>query len=390
MLSTASISAVLATVLSLSALCIAQNSSNAQPGAYKLTDDLTYMNFFDSFDFFDGPDPTHGFVQFQNLTSAIDKGLIGYLEDTQSVFMGVDYKNKAPDGRASVRLESKKKWNHGLMIADIRHMPNSQCGLWPAMWALGTADEWPRAGEIDINEGVNDSEQNAVTLHTSKGCLVDNTTSLDGTSGATGSHEALFTGLLTTSDCDVASEVQAKNVGCSVLAPKSVSNVQMGMGSDNTATDLPSYGTNFNKAGGGIYAMERTSKSISVWFIPRSSVIFDTQFSNTTDPNPAQWGKPIVHFAGSGCDFDQRFRDLMVIFDITFCGEWAGKIWGDSCAAKTGIATCEAYVRDSPDIFKEAYWEVAGLRWYQKDTASNYKRGSPATFVKAKSRYYRG
>lgn len=390
MRSTIFISAVLATVLSLSALCGAQ-TPKAQSGAYKLIDDLTYKNFFDSFDFFDGPDPTHSFVKFQNLTSAIDQGLVGYLEDTQSVFMGVDYKNKAPDGRASVRLESKKKWNHGLMIADIRHMPNSQCGLWPAMWALGTAADWPKAGEVDINEGVNDVEHNAVTLHTSKGCVVDNTTSLAGNPGTTGASDALFTGLLTTSDCDVASTSQAKNVGCSVLAPKSISNVQLGMGSDTTATDLPSYGTKFNKAGGGVYAMEWTSKYISVWFIPRTSPAFSSHFSsNITNPDPMQWGKPIAHFAGSGCDFDQHFKDLMVIFDTTFCGEWAGQVWGDSCAAKTGVDTCEAYVRDNPDSFKEAYWEVAGLQWFQKDGASKSRRGSPATFVKAKGRYYRG
>jgi len=36
-------------------------------------------------------------------------------------------------GRASVRLESKKKYTHGLFIADLFHMPNSVCGVWPAL-----------------------------------------------------------------------------------------------------------------------------------------------------------------------------------------------------------------------------------------------------------------
>lgn len=107
--------------------------SAAQSAAtYKLTEDLSYTNFFQAFNFFSGPDPTNGFVQYQNETSAIEKGLVAYLPDTQSVFLGVDYTTQDPNGRASVRLESKKGWNKGLLVADIRHMPASTCGSWPA------------------------------------------------------------------------------------------------------------------------------------------------------------------------------------------------------------------------------------------------------------------
>lgn len=118
------------TVLATGALSSAHNDTSS--GQYKLVDDLSYKDFFDSFDFFSGPDPTQGFVQYQNMTSAVSQNLVGYLEDTQSIFMGVDYKGKDAGGRASVRLESKKTWNQGLLIADIRHMPSSECGSWPA------------------------------------------------------------------------------------------------------------------------------------------------------------------------------------------------------------------------------------------------------------------
>jgi hypothetical protein len=385
MRSTTLLAMVLATVLSLSAPSNAHD--RPQPGAYKLTDDLSYKNFFSSFDFFSGPDPTQGFVQFQNLTSAIDHGLVGYLEDTQSVFMGVDYSNKDAKGRASVRLESKKAWNHGLLIADIHHMPHSECGVWPALWLLSANETWPLGGEIDLLEGVNDYQSNSVTLHTSKGCVVDDSTS-DGFGQAGNNLDTPlpFTGSLTTGDCDVAAEGQGNNVGCSIHAPTTVSNLQMGTGSDNSESTLPSYGTGFNKAGGGIYAMEWTSISISVWFLPRNSP-FSTNATST--PDPTLWGTPMARFSGTGCDFEERFKNLKIIFDTTFCGEWAGMEWDKSCATKTGVSTCEAYVRDNPEVFKEAFWEVANLRWYQKEAAEHIKRETSAVFIKAKGRYHR-
>ncbi|KAH7095121.1 concanavalin A-like lectin/glucanase domain-containing protein [Paraphoma chrysanthemicola] len=363
----------------------AHNASH-DSGAYTLTDDLSYDNFFDNFDFFSGPDPTRGFVQYHNASSAIEQGLVGYLEDTKSVFMGVDYTNKDPKGRASVRLESKKNFNHGLLVADIRHMPPSQCGLWLACWLLG-AESWPAGGEVDLVEGVNDYEHNAVTLHTSNGCVVDNVTSLIPGSAQADDFDAPFTGTLTTADCDVAAANQDKNVGCSIKAPSSLSQVQIGRGSSQDQTSLPSYGTEFNKAGGGIYAMEWTTTSISVWFFPRTSPLY-TSTANSTTPDPKQWGTPLAHFAGSGCDLAARFRDLRIIFNTAFCGEWAGKEWDRSCAEKTGVDTCDAYVRDHPEVFKEAYWEVSGLKWFQRQAPAKREMEGGA-FVKAKGRFYR-
>jgi hypothetical protein len=94
MLSTTFLIAVLATLIPL-ITAISQ---------YTLTDDLTYNNFFDAFGFYDGPDPTNGFVKYQKQEHAIKQNLVGYLEDAQSVLMRVDYTTKDPAGRASVRL----------------------------------------------------------------------------------------------------------------------------------------------------------------------------------------------------------------------------------------------------------------------------------------------
>ncbi|KAJ4348177.1 uncharacterized protein N0V89_009549 [Didymosphaeria variabile] len=334
-------------------------------GSYTLKDDLTYNNFFQNFDFFSGSDPTNGFVQYQTKDAATQNQLVGYFEDTQSVFLGVDYKNKDPKGRASVRVESTKTWNQGLLIADIRHMPDSTCGTWPAYWLLGQqtvgTDDWPKGGEIDLLEGVNLDSAAAVTLHTSAGCAVDNATS-----SIQSRAESAFMGSMSTSNCDVAAEDQDKNVGCSIQAPKLTAQ-----------NNLATYGTDFNNAGGGVYAMEWTDSSISVWFLPRNSTTFASASSNATQTlDPSTFGTPLAKFQGQGCDFQERFKNMRIIFDTTFCGDWAGKTWEEStCAAKTGAATCEEYVQNNPEAFADAYWEIAGLKWFEKSSAS----GSPST-----------
>ncbi|KAF2466791.1 uncharacterized protein BDR25DRAFT_395654 [Lindgomyces ingoldianus] len=312
----------------------------AQP-EYSLVDDLSYKNFFTSFEFYNDPDPSHGFVQYQSIEDAVKNEYIGYLNE--SIYLGVNYKDQTPEGRPSIRVESTKHYNQGLLIMDIVHMPDSICGTWPAAWMLSVSETWPNGGEIDIIEGVNHYTQNTVTLHTSTGCTVSNTT---GGGQGNMNEQATFTGFMATSNCDVAATDQPKNVGCSI---------------HDSSLSAPSYGTEFNQAGGGIYAMEWTTTDISVWLFARNSTSLPKDL--TMNPEPGTFGTPIAKFQGSGCDFKERFKDLKIILGITFCGEWAGeeKEWAKSCAAKTGASTCEEYVRDNPEAFAQAYWEIKGL-----------------------------
>jgi hypothetical protein len=373
---------VLVAMLAVPAL--SSTHADASPvGKYALTDDLSYASFFPAFNFFSGPDPTQGFARYQSLSGALSQNLVGYLADARSVLLGVDYTTKDPKGRASVRLESKKTWNHGLLVADIAHMPHSECGVWPAFWLLGE-QEWPVGGEIDILEGVNDYDSNSVTLHTSKGCKIDNATSP--ASGSMDNMAAAFSGHLATSDCDVAAADQDKNAGCSIHSPEYLTGAHVG--SNAQQANLASYGSPFNAGGGGIYAMEWQPSHISVWFFPSTSPMYTALSSNSTSPDPTSFGTPLAHFSGAGCDFAARFKDMRVIFDTTFCGQWAGKEWDRSCAKKTGVATCEAYVRDHPEKFEEAYWEVRGLKWFQKMAEAKRDVGD-AAFMKSRGRYYR-
>ncbi|KAI9847413.1 MAG: hypothetical protein M1837_002602 [Sclerophora amabilis] len=300
------------------------SSANSRVGqsAYTLQDDYSPSDFFSQFTFFTEPDPTHGFVEYVDESTAQGGGLIQTNSD--SVYIGVDHDNQAPSGRQSVRLTSKNSYTHGLFIADIAHFPGGICGTWPALWTLGP--DWPSSGEIDILEGVNDNAKNQYTLHSAPGCSM---------SGGTQTGEEIST------ICDAAVN---GNAGCSVA--------------DSSST---SYG-DFNDGEGGVFAVEWTSEHINLWFFPRSNIPGDALGSN---PDPLAWGTPVANFQGP-CDIDSKFKEHQIIFDTTFCGDWAGNVWtGSTCAANTGSSTCIDFVANNPAAFTDAYWTINSLKVFQ-------------------------
>jgi len=278
----------------------------------------TGWNFYDQFDFWTSDDPTHGHVKFQGRAEAQNAGLISVNQKNQ-VYMGVDYKNNQPEGRHAIRLQSKTQFTTGLVILDLDHMPGSVCGSWPAFWTVG--DNWPNGGEIDIIEGVNKQDRNQMTLHTSSNCAMGGRWQTGSTYG---------------SNCDVS---QTGNAGCGV-----------GSGKPN------SYGTPFNNAGGGAYVMERSSDRIKVWFFPKGQYPGDLLSGN---PNPCNFGEPDADFPlGNECGA-WHFGPQRIIFDITFCGDWAGNAYG-GCGG--GMADCKGFVGYNPSAFQESYWLINSLR----------------------------
>ncbi|CZT52968.1 related to mixed-linked glucanase precursor MLG1 [Rhynchosporium secalis] len=302
---------------------------------YIIEDTFNTDNFFTEFDFFADKDPTEGFVKYLAPAAANISSLAGYVND--AIFLGVDHTTvNPPQGRSSVRVSSKKAYTHGLIIADISHMPDSQCGSWPAFWTVGK--DWPKNGEIDILEGVNDDTTNHITLHTSPGCNLNST-------------GALPSSTLSTPNCNAGGAGE----GCSLKT-----------------TNKQAYGTAFNAAGGGVYAMEWTSAAIKVFFFARNSIPADIISGN---PDPSTWGAPVGSFSGSGCSIDSHFKDHQIVFNTSLCGVWAGKVWKDgSCAALA--PTCEAYVAANPQAFAQAYWLIKSVKVYKANMATG-KRHIP-------------
>ncbi|KAI1614885.1 endo-1,3(4)-beta-glucanase [Exophiala viscosa] len=328
----------------------AQNGTSNSP--YQLVKNYTSENFFQSFDFFSGPDPSNSFVTYLDLDTANDAGLAGYisssaLNDSYAVFLGTDFKNVTPDGRPSVRVQGRDWFNHSLIVADIMHMP-SGCGTWPAFWLLGQGAPWPRRGEVDIIEGINNNSVNTLALHSDAGVSVANLTSL-----RHGNHSAM-TGTFTSLDCDVGSS----NVGCA-------------------ATGSPeSYGADFNAQGGRVVVTEISADVIQIWSFERDNIPQDLSEGLPNphhEANGSSWGAPEVKFVNNGNDtFDDHFINLQPIFNTAFCGSWVEAFWHTSECSSLA-PTCESYVANNPAAFVDAYWAIGGLQVYEPN--GNYTSG---------------
>lgn len=324
---------------------------------YKLEDDFTSnpSSFFDSFTFFNQPDPTHGMVNYLSREDAFKSGIVGYSflptiapgssSPAENVLIGVDASqtiNSTSIGRASVRLESTKSYGPGTLWAiDLQHLPET-CGSWPAFWALG-AGTWPEGGEIDIIENGNALDTESLsTLHTTAGCVIQ-----------TSSVAAPYSGSVVTQDCDVNAPDQDTNQGCTIRAP----------------SGSPTFGAPFNAQGGGMFVTEYGYAGFSVWFFAHGERLPASLAAGTT-PNTHDFGIPIAHFAGTGCDWEQHFASsngtgMRLIINTSICGDWAGSVWqSGGCAALTGFDTCEEFASDRPEAFQNAYWSIRSLRTY--------------------------
>ncbi|KXX77037.1 hypothetical protein MMYC01_206103 [Madurella mycetomatis] len=292
---------------------------------YILVDVFDETNFFEEFEFFDAPDPTHGFVNYVSAEIANRDGLAGYSQG--GIYLGVDYTNPTTTGRPSVRVTSKKTFTKGLFIADIAHMPAGSggapaCGIWPAFWTFGY--DWPDMGEIDIIEGVNTQSTTKFALHTREGCSL--------TASPPGNDTSYSYSY--SSPSPSASDLMSceGNVGCTQVPAASAPESH--------------YGAAFNAAGGGVYAMEWTDEAIRLWFFPRGGAF-----------NPLASANSTTH--------QDHFADHNIVFDTTFCGDWAGSVWAADPVCSALAPTCEEYVGANPEVYREAYWLVNELRIYQ-------------------------
>nr|AAQ20798.1 1,3(4)-beta-glucanase [Rhizopus arrhizus] len=294
--------------------------------AWTLKQTFQGSSFFDGFTFFTDSDPTHGFVKYVDQATAKSSGLI--YNQGSKVIMRAD--NTTVSGRKSVRITSKSSYSNSALpnvLLDLEHMPVG-CGTWPAFWMVGP--NWPNSGEIDIIENVNEATVNQVTLHTKNGCTM---------AGVPRTQ----TGKSLTDNCYVNAAGQANNAGCGVQA-----------------TNTNTYGKGLNNIKGGVYATRMTaSQGVQVWFFPRNNIPSDI---SSGSPNPPSWPAPIASFPfQSGSCSISYFSQLQIVFDLTFCGDWAGSVYSSSGCP----SSCNDYVANNPRSFTNSYWSINYVKVYQ-------------------------
>ncbi|KAJ5908764.1 hypothetical protein N7495_001446 [Penicillium taxi] len=329
---------------SAGSLLLLSLAAPAIASSYSLVETWQGKNFLDYFGFHTGADPTNGFVTYVNQSTAESSGLLK-ITDSGSVYIGVDHTttlSPSGKGRDSVRIGTTKYYDHSLVIADLAHMPGSICGTWPAFWSVG--ESWPGDGEIDIIEGVNLQDHNEIVMHTSGTCALTDE-GMTGAVNATGCGEDLGT------------------VGCVVEGAEG------------------SYGTSFNKQGGGVYAMEWTSSFVKIWFFPRSSIPASI---TAGAPDVTKFGTPMA-LVQDGCDVASSFKAQSFIFDVTFCGDWAGGVFAkSSCpmgSSSDPSQSCINYVAENPSAFEETYWEINSVKIYQTGVHASLSSTSSASTV---------
>ncbi|KAF7376094.1 Glycoside hydrolase family 16 protein [Mycena sanguinolenta] len=320
---------------------------------------------------FQGLEPTHGRTQYVDKSTALASKPF---PSDDSFIMRADNVNRVPPaapGRKSVRIVSPDAYADSVIVLDLWHMP-AGCATWPAFWTLSKAGPWPHGGEIDIIEGklqrhlsisvhsdvlhagVNNNTDNLSSLHTTPNCYMSTSQPRYQTGSVLFSMFSIFFLTFTSQSNCIDPMRHERIISTRDAACRSPSPI---------LTAIP-----FNSHGGGWYAMKRgPACGVSIWFWSRynpSVPLEVSQGRSTINPDPALWGIPDAVFPMDNCDYSSHFDAHSIVFDLTFCGDWAGTVYGDSGCP----GSCIDFVDNNPEEFDEAYWQISSLRIYTPDS----------------------
>lgn len=358
-------------------------------GPYKLVERQEGEAFWDAYSFYDGEDSlgSAGYNTYVSKERAVELGIISTIpaedDDQQSLLKMESAVNphniSAP--RSSIRLEGKRRYNRGLFILNIKHMPTG-CGVWPAFW-LTDESVWPDHGEIDILEGINTQATAKTALHTRESCSMyahvpdyaktgiwDRATGIPNTWTGEPDYETSKEA----DNCWASAPHQWYNQGCVATSSE-----------NNTSLGEP-----VNEAGGGVYALEWDPANgyIKSWVFSDAGTEIPSNIheamltaSLSSDdrilPDTESWGLPYAYFAigpKSGCAAD-HFQNMRLVFNLAFCGTVAGNRFAKDCPDLAqqydqdgdSWASCNAYVKDNAMSLDEAYWLVNGVYVYERE-----------------------
>jgi hypothetical protein len=281
-------------------------TSSSGSGSFQRVQQNRGSNFWSggNWDFWSNADPTHGSVQFASENSAKSQGLIGMKNG--AAFMRASNKDISGGNRPSVRFQSKKAYDSGLVIFDVAKMPVG-CATWPALWTTKGSD-WPFSGEIDVVEGVGHTaggrNANQMTVHLGQSSPLS-------LKRRGPEKRATHLGKLLASNCN---QWGGSNTGCAFV---------------DSNDHGPSWGDDFNAAGGGVWAMQfGNNNGVKIWFWGRKSGTLPDELSKANvSPeklDPSSWGTPMGNFQSNV--INSKITAQNIIMDITIGGDWAGNV----------------------------------------------------------------
>ncbi|KAJ7089269.1 glycoside hydrolase family 16 protein [Mycena belliarum] len=304
---------------------------------WKLKNKLEGQAFLDFFKYDTNANDNGGAAQYVN---GISQGL-AYTSGSQ-VILAVDNAQNV-GARNALRMVSKNTFNAkdmNLFVFDIAQMP-AVCGTWPAVWFTGA--NWPFDGEIDVVEGVSLYKKNIYSVHTGSGCTIP--------PAAISTMKQVSLVKAGATNCDA----NVDTAGC-------------GFSDESTA----SFGPDFNKAGGGVFALQFDTTGVKTWFFQAGKVPSDIK---SFAPNPSTWGAPRMDVPSLSCDPTTYFRDLMMVVDTNLAGTFTEGVWavdgaggqGTSCKTQTGVATAAEFVKNHGSEFGDAaQWKMNGFYIYSQ------------------------
>ncbi|KAL0567024.1 hypothetical protein V5O48_014970 [Marasmius crinis-equi] len=301
-------------------------------GLYTPWREYAGTDFFNGWDYFGNVDnTTWGNVSYVDEPTASSQRLAYVDQTTGHAIIRVDNTTNIPTdppriiNRPSVKITSKDTYDVGsLIIFDATHMPFG-CSVWPSFWTLGVGAEWPNAGEIDVVEGINNLPFNQMALHTTNGCFQ---AANPGQSGKTA-----------TTNCTLPE-------GCLVQETKP-----------------NSFGADFAKAGGGVWALQFDVAGVFIWFWSRPNVPKSVAGANRLSTMDLKdWGAPSASYPAAACNIQKFFQPQKLVIDITLCGTWAGipSIYAQTC----GAGTCISNVFGNGSNYGNAWWDISYIRTY--------------------------
>jgi len=368
-------------------------------GSYNLVDLQEGLDLFHAYDFYQGKDSngSHAYVNYVTRKEAMDGNIanvtmervVGDIfsggrrpsssstsskpteKEEPFVYMSTAPTDKGP--RDAVRMEGKKRYDRGLFIIDLRHMP-AGCASWPAFWLVDEED-WPVNGEIDIVEGVNKQSVAKTALHSSDNCTMAPSSSSTPSFPSTGKWDSA-TGVPWKNGTVDNTTREASN--CFVYDPRQWIN----QGCVAVSNQEGTLGTPLNARGGGVFVLEwdPSRGRIRSWvFSPHLRVPENLREAMTTAgkavgsgrilPEPDSWGLPYGHFPigdGTGCS-DNHFRNMRLVFNTALCGSVSANRFHVDCPElHEKFGSCNNYVASNPPQMDEMYWKIRGVYVYER------------------------